>query len=146
MTAPVVRYAVEEAARRADLDAVDAGLDAFNQGEPELRRVRPLNVLARDAQGQLLGGAVGRSWGGCAELQQLWVQDEGRRRGLGRRLMARFEAEAAGRGCRLVYLDTFSFQAPDFYRRLGYREVLQTAGFTGGIVKSTFHKTLEPPR
>ena len=142
MTASVVRYAVDETAARADLDAVEAGLDAFNDAEPELRRVRPLAVLARDAQGRLLGGARGRSWGECAELQQLWVHDEGRRRGVGRRLMALFEAEAAGRGCRLVYLYTFSFQAPDFYRKLGYHAVLQTAGFTGGIVKFTFHKTL----
>jgi len=140
----IIRYAVEAQAARADLDAVDAGLDAFNDAEPELRRVQPLAVLARDAQGRVLGGALGRSWGECAELQQLWVHDEGRRRGVGRRLMALFEAEAAGRGCRLVYLDTFSFHAPDFYRKLGYQEVLQTAGFTGGIVKFTFHKTLAP--
>jgi GNAT superfamily N-acetyltransferase len=141
-----VRYAVEERSDRADLQRVDAGLDAFNQAEPELRQVRALNVLARDEQGRVRGGAIGRSWGTCAELQQLWVDDESRHQGLGRRLMALFETEAAGRGCRLVYLDTFSFQAPGFYRRLGYREVLQTAGFSGGVVKFTFHKTLEPPR
>jgi GNAT superfamily N-acetyltransferase len=137
-----LRYSVQELADRADLARVDDGIDAFNHREPELRQVRPLAVLARDDHASVVAGAVGRTWGECAELQQLWVQESDRRQGVGRRLMALFEADAAGRGCRLVYLDTFSFQAPGFYEKLGYRPVLQTRGFTRGIVKFTMHKTL----
>ena len=33
------------------------------------------------------------------------------------------------RGCGLVYLDTFTFQAPEFYRRLGYGTLCTIEGF-----------------
>lgn len=123
---------------------VDAGLDAANGREPALAQVRPLQVYARDAAGQVLGGAVGRTWGGCAELQQLWVADAQRGAGLGTALMRQFEAAAAARGVRLVYLETFSFQAPAFYARCGYGVALTIAGFAPGIEKHVFTKALVP--
>ena len=54
-----------------------------------------------------------------------------------------FEQNAHSRGCRLVYLDTFSFQAPNFYQARGYVEMLRTEGFTGGVIKRTMHKRLD---
>jgi GNAT superfamily N-acetyltransferase len=126
-----------------DLAVVDAGLDHFNASQPELRNVRPLCVFARDASGQITGGAVGRTWGQCCELQQLWVAEDARGQGVGAELMIGFEEQALLRGCSLIYLDTFSFQARPFYERLGYGVVLQTTGFTGGIVKYTMQKKLE---
>jgi ribosomal protein S18 acetylase RimI-like enzyme len=55
--------------------------------------------------------------------------------GLGAELVRRFEERAAARGCTTFYLETFSFQAPSLYRRLGYRVANETHGFPGGIVK-----------
>lgn len=128
--------------RAADLAVVDAGLDRHNRGEPELRLVATLAVFARDDAGQIHAGAVGRTWGQCCELQQLWVAETLRSRGIGTELMNRFEAEARRRACTLVYLDTFSFQARPFYERRGFRVVLATQGFGKGIVKYTLHKQL----
>ena len=92
--------------------------------------------------GCVLGRSWGRSWGRCCELQQLWVDRAHRGRRIGSDLMQRFETAATLRGCDLVYLDTFSFQAPTFYAKRGYRVVLETRGYSGGIVKFTMHKAL----
>jgi N-acetylglutamate synthase-like GNAT family acetyltransferase len=148
MPAPLV-FSVDGGAQAADLQTVDSGLDAHNRAEPELAHVEDLHVLARSPAGVVVGGAIGRTWGRCCELLQLWVREDERGRGAARRLMALFEQEAGRRGCTLVYLSTFSFQAPGFYARLGYDVVLETEGFSGGIVKYTMHKTLlvpGPPR
>jgi GNAT superfamily N-acetyltransferase len=127
------------------LAVVDSGLDEFNSAHARLSDVRPLHVIASGAAGEVFGGAVGRTWGECCELQQLWVAAGHRNQGTGGQLLATFEREAIRRGCRLVYLDTFSFQAPAFYAARGYVEVLNTSGFTGDVVKSTMHKRLPEP-
>ena len=42
--------------------------------------------------------------------------------GIGARLLKSAETEAKKRRCKYVFLDTFSFQAPDFYKKYGYQE------------------------
>jgi len=116
-----------------DASIVDDGLDASNGGAFD--EVRPLACFARDGDGAVLGGAVGRRWGECAELQQLWVRPELRRQGLGARLVRAFEQHAAARGCCRVYLESFSFQAPRLYRALGYEVRHTIAGYGPGIEK-----------
>ena len=95
----------------------------------------PLACFARSPAGDVIGGAVGRTWGECCELQQLWVAPEQRQRGIGSRLVRMFEARGRERGCRTFYLYTFSFQAPSFYQALGYRPAHEIRGFPDGIVK-----------
>ncbi len=124
------------------LDVVDNGIGDYNSAQKPLADVAPLHVIARDANGKVLGGAVGRTWGRCCELQQLWVEAELRAAGMGSQLMKAFEQEAGQRGCTLIYLETYSFQAPAFYAARGYVQVLRTSGYTGEVVKSVMHKTL----
>ena len=126
----------------ADLKVIDDGIDEFNGAQPELSWVRPLSVVSKSCDGRVLAGAVGRTWGECCELQQLWVSAEFRGRGIGKKLMREFEQAAWERGCRLIYLYTFTFQAPAFYQKLGYEPALVTRGYTAEIEKFTMHKTL----
>jgi GNAT superfamily N-acetyltransferase len=127
----------------ADLhDAVDDGLDASNlAAEPRLAEVRALVVGVREGDA-VRGGAIGRTWGACAELQQLWVDAAHRHRGLGSQLLHAFEAEAVARGATVFYLETFNFMAPDFYARHGYQAAATIEGFGPGIRKFLMHKSL----
>lgn len=115
---------------------VDTGLGDANAAFAPVADVRRLACFAR-AGGMVIGGAVGRTWGECCELQQLWVDAARRGAGIGTQLMRAFEARAAARGCRTFYLDTFSFQAPAFYRTLGYTTVLAIEGYAPGVVRYT---------
>ena len=124
---------------------VDTGLEQHNHAVAPLSDVRPLAAFASDAAGQVVGGAVGRTWGGCCELLQLWVAADRRRDGVGSRLLRAFEARARTRGCRIFYLTTLSFQAPDFYRRHGYAVLARIDGYPDGIVKFLMHKTEPEP-
>jgi ribosomal protein S18 acetylase RimI-like enzyme len=51
----------------------------------------------------------------------MWVKEEHRGQGFGHRLITLAEEKARQHGARHAYLDTFSFQAPGFYKKHGYQ-------------------------
>jgi ribosomal protein S18 acetylase RimI-like enzyme len=124
---------------------VDEGLGQANEQAAPLHEVQALQCFVRTPEGEVVGGAVGRTWGRCAELQQLWVLPTQRGQGLGTRLVRAFEQRAQERGCRLFYLETFSFQAPALYRSLGYEAVATIEGFGDGIAKHLMTRVLPAP-
>jgi len=121
---------------------VDEGLGAANDEAAPLHEVQRLGCFVRDASGSVIGGAVGRTWGTACELQQLWVAPEARGRGIGSDLVHRFELHARTRGCTLFYLDTWSFQAPAFYEKLGYRSALALGDIGPGMVRHVMTKSV----
>jgi ribosomal protein S18 acetylase RimI-like enzyme len=137
-----LRWEFTDRPQAEDLEAVDAGLHLYNLGAADLAAVRPLACFARLPDGAVVGGVRARQWGAAVEVQQLWVDERQRRRGVAARLMRMLEQAAAGRGARVIYLDTFSFQAPAFYQRCGYETALRIDGFPDGIAKHLMVKRL----
>lgn len=121
----------------ADARIVSDGLDTFNHTVAPLHEVQPLSCFARDSDDSVVGGAVGRTWGKCCELTELWVHDEHRGSGIGKQLLEQFESQARARGCSVFYLTTFSFQARGLYEQLGYEVKAEVKGFSGDIAKYT---------
>lgn len=99
--------------------------------------------LIKDAQGTILAGLAGWTWAGACEIRSLWVQENCRGQGYGRRLIAAAEAEARAHGCRIILLTTYSFQAPDFYRKLGYAVAGKVDGFPPGHAYYTLVKQID---
>ncbi len=119
----------------AETALVDSGLGVANNAAAPLHEVQPISCFARTESGQVIGGAVGRRWGSCCELQQLWVVPSHRRKGIGTQLIGAFEAHARSRGCLSFYLETFNFQTPGLYRSLGYEVAYEHKVYPHGIVK-----------
>jgi ribosomal protein S18 acetylase RimI-like enzyme len=139
-SAGTISYTDHDDPPRALMQAVDDGLERHNQQAAPLGDVRPLGAFAHDERGETIGGAVGRTWGRCCELQQLWVAAEHREAGIASALLRRFEARAAERGCDTFYLTTLSFQAPGFYRRHGYATLAEIRGYPEEIAKFLMYK------
>lgn len=118
---------------------IDAGLGDANDAAAPLHEVKQLSCFARSESGSVIGGAVGRCWGECCELQQLWVAGPHRRKGLGTRLLRAFEERAKQCGCSFFFLETFSFQSPELYLSQGYQVEYSRKGYPHGIVK--YHMT-----
>ena len=108
-----------------DIQFLEDRLYEFNRAATGIDDGRALGFFVRDESGQIVAAAAGHTWGGTCELRQVWVTEARRRAGLGRRLLAAAEAEATRRGCSQLVLSTHSFQAPDFYRKLGFEIVAE---------------------
>ena len=137
-----IRIRIQDPPDEALLSVVDQGLGAFNEAAAPLHEVQPLACSAEVEGHGVVGGAVGRLWSGCVELQQLWISESLRGRGLGRQLLKAFEQLAIQRGAQSVFLDTFSFQAPQFYERQGYLCESTNLHYPYGIRKHRYIKLL----
>ena len=103
-------------------------LDAHNAAAtPGVAPAEELTVRI-DEDGRLLAGASGWTWGEAAGIAMTWVDAEQRGSGLGAALLDAFEEEARRRGCTHVFVTSFTFQAPEFYQRRGYREIFRWEG------------------
>jgi ribosomal protein S18 acetylase RimI-like enzyme len=118
-------------------------INAFNLARTGFRDFRPLGFVFRGGPGDVVvAGIEGWSWGGACEIRSLWVDESLRGQGLGTKLLALAEQEAARRGCGVVVLDTHSFQAPGFYQKQGYALVGAVEGYPRGHQKCFLFKHL----
>ena len=79
-------------------------------------------IFVRHEDDTIAAGLIGNCYAGWLFINLLWVAAALRRGGIGSRLVAEAERHALAFGCHSAWLDTFSFQGPEFYPRLGYRE------------------------
>jgi GNAT superfamily N-acetyltransferase len=76
--------------------------------------------LRNQSNEEVKGGLWGEIYWNWLTIYLLIIPQNVRGQGIGSNLLQRAEAFARQNGCIGVYLDTFSFQAPDFYRKHGY--------------------------
>jgi GNAT superfamily N-acetyltransferase len=95
------------------------------EATPATAPARELTIRVRDDMGELAAGMSGWTWGVAAGIGMTWVRADSRGVGLGASLLAEFESEARSRGCTHVFVTSFTFQAPGFYERHGYRELFR---------------------
>jgi GNAT superfamily N-acetyltransferase len=111
---------------------IDEGLDIFNTERAGPDDAKDLWVIARGNGGDICGGLKGRTFYSWLFIDWLWVSPLARGHGIGSLLITKAEDIARERGCLGAYVDTFSFQAPDFYRRKGYEEFGRIEGLPPG--------------
>jgi GNAT superfamily N-acetyltransferase len=97
---------------------------------------------AKDADGKLLGGFRGEVHFHWLIVWILYVEEEARGKGVGTRLLMEGEAHGLKCGAKRSRLDTFDWQAPSFYARHGYREVLNMPDYFRGHSVSFMVKDL----
>ena len=87
-----------------------------------------LTVKGIDDEGEVVGGVSGWTWQEAAGIGLSWVRPDQRGTGVGSRLLTQFEDTAAARGARRIFVTSFTFQAPGFYEKHGYREIFRWDG------------------
>ena len=113
-------------------NVVGWGIHNYNvqlAGDPHSQQVC---FVIRSSTQEIMGGLIGKTYWDWFYIDLLFVKEELRGQGYGHRLLEMAENEARTRGAREVYLDTFSFQAPDFYKQHGYQVFGELRDFPRG--------------
>jgi ribosomal protein S18 acetylase RimI-like enzyme len=104
---------------------------------------KPIEIIARNNKNEIIGGLYGRSIWGTLEIKTFVVKAENRNEGIGRKLILEAEKEAEKRNCRFISLDTFSFQASEFYEKLGFEKIGTETDFPKGFEKYYYRKKIK---
>jgi GNAT superfamily N-acetyltransferase len=137
-----LKITCEEDAKPEDIQILIDGINSYSAKKPTGGARRDLTFFLRDAEGAIVGGVHGNSGWGWLYISDLWVSETLRGGGYGTALMLKAEQEARRRGCQNIYLNTFSFQAIDFYQKLGYTIYAQLEDFPPGHKLVSLRKKL----
>lgn len=105
--------------------------------------VEQLSFVLKDDDRTILGGITASTFWRHLHVDFLWVDERLRGQGQGKVLLEKVEQAAKEKGCRLITLDTFSFQAPDFYKRNGYEVFGMLEDHPKGFSQYFLQKRLE---
>lgn len=116
-------YVIEKSTRE-ESNLVDEGIVQYNLSKVPFTQEPSfvsINRVIKDKNGNVLAGinTLMYCWN-CLYIDVLWVKEEYRKEGYGTILLNDIEKIAKEKGCNLIHLDTFDFQAKDFYIRHGY--------------------------
>lgn len=104
----------------AVIERIKQGLGSYNRSQIPDKGYAPVLLTLVAEDGTFLGGLSGHVSSGWLFVELLWVADAARGKGQGSNLMLAAERMALSYGARHAWVDTFSFQARDFYEKLGY--------------------------
>jgi GNAT superfamily N-acetyltransferase len=103
-------------------------------------------LFIRNEQQEVLAGLSGWTWASACEIQTLWVHPDWRGQGYGRKLLESAELQVQSRGCKVILISSYSFQAPGFYEKCGYKLIWQLNDFPPGHQNCFFVKRFEETR
>jgi len=116
-------YVIEESTRE-ESGLIDNGIVEYNLSKVPFTQEPSfisINRVIKGSNGDMLAGvnSILYCWN-CLYIDVLWVKEEFRKEGYGSALLTEVEKIAKELGCKLIHLDTFDFQAKDFYLRHGF--------------------------
>ncbi len=131
-----------------DAKFISHGLVNFNHeslrelepGEPETK----FSVFARDEHEKIIGGLRATCFWNALHVELIWVSEEARGRGLGSKLMETAEQFARDHDYELALLESTSWQAKEFYEKLGYELLATLPEYPRGHEMYFFTKRLLP--
>lgn len=120
---------------------IQAGIIAFNDSILHDHPDR-FSIYLKDENGAIRGGAVVWVHKESIYVDILWVDESLRGHGYGTRIMQTAEDEGKNRGCKYSTVDTYSFQAKDFYLKNGYQIIGEVKDHLFHYTKIFFRKCL----
>lgn len=127
---------------KPEWEVIGQAISDYNEQHAGEDKAQSLCFLLTSSDQGIVGGLIGATYWNWLHIDLMWVRDDLRGRGYGKRLLMLAEDEARRRGAEHAYLDTFSFQAPEFYKHHGYQVFGELEDFPSGHQRYFLSKRL----
>ena len=123
-------------------DIIGGGINDYNQQQAGAAHAQRICFVLKGPDQGIVGGVIAVTYWDWLYVDLMLIKEELRSRGYGHRLLTLAEDKARQHGAKHVYLDTFSFQAPDFYKKHGYHVFGELKDFPAGHTRYFMTKDL----
>ncbi|MBE6054853.1 MAG: GNAT family N-acetyltransferase [Clostridium sartagoforme] len=137
-----MQYKITSMPSEEDKQEIYEQLLKYNLQHLENSNVEELGIFFEGEEGIKVAGLIGKTHGNWLTIDYLWVDESLRGRDIGSEIVKKAENEAKARGCKYVFLNTFSFQAEGFYFKLGYQKVFSLEKYPVTGERHYFIKTI----
>jgi len=137
-----VRIELTQSPTEEQRQAILQPLIEYNDARAGISKTEPFALMVKDERGAILGGLYGRVTLRWMFIDLLSVPEQVRGQGIGSKLMAQAQALATEKNCLGIWLDTFDFQAPGFYQKLGFSQFGEIVDYPPGHKRHFFQKRL----
>ncbi len=137
------KVVVDYAPAEADNAVVREGIIAFNEnivGE----RDKAFSIFLKNDSGKVSGGIQAFLDTESIYIDVLWIEGNLQKQGYGTKLLDAAEREAIKNGSIFSLVDTWDFQAEEFYLKNGYERVGEVKNYWHGHSKIFLRKNLRP--
>lgn len=125
-----------------DMKILVDGMLAYHASKGHPRKVSKCSITIKNDEDKLVGCVMVSFLYNGMEIGSLWVDESMRGQGLGQKLTEMAETEGVKRGCTFAYTNTFTWQAPGFYEKLGYALYGKLENFPEGNALSYYRKSI----
>ena len=101
-------------------DFIDKAFTEFAKASEVALNYEDYWFVAEDDSGEIIGTITGRAYYNEVHIDDLIIDKRFRRQNIGTKLVRAVEEEYRNKGFEKITLTTFGFQAPEFYKKLGY--------------------------
>jgi ribosomal protein S18 acetylase RimI-like enzyme len=125
-----------------DLLVLNAGLSEYAKNKRDMKAVDSFAYFIRDNSDKILGGCAGDNFYGCLYIGKLWVEELLRGKGYGTKLIQLAEELAVKNRSTFIAVNTFDWQALDFYKKFGFYVEFERTGFDKNSIFYFLRKNL----
>lgn len=136
------KVVVDYTPSQADNAVVEEGIIAFNEsilGE----RDKAFSIFLKNDLEKVFGGLKAFLDTESLYIEVLWVEEGLQKQGYGTKLLDTVEREAIKNGCIFSLVDTWDFQAEEFYLKNGYERIGEVKNYWHGHSKIFLKKNLK---
>jgi len=109
--------------KESDVETIGKELTSYNRSKVPFTQDIPFIKMNYkiEENGKVIAGIISvlYCWN-CLFIDLLFVEEKYRNQGYGKALLQKVEYEAKKQKCHLIHLDTFDFQAKEFYMKNGF--------------------------
>jgi N-acetylglutamate synthase-like GNAT family acetyltransferase len=135
-----IGHTIDQNPKPEDDKALREGIVNFNR-EVIKEKATHFNVYAKE-NNQIVGGALVWEHSDAFYIDVLWLNENYRMKGIGSKIISIIDSVASDKGISKIFVDTYAFQAQEFYQKHGFNGIGIIPGYLLGYDRIFLRKDI----